>query len=75
MKSAEKRKPRHRSFNKLSAAKRCRKSRAAHAKVIGKVERVNCDNTLANWVTGMEAMAKKGSHRQGTLASWIRNAR
>jgi hypothetical protein len=74
MKSAEKRSPRRRFVRKLSAAKRCRKSRAAHAKVIGKVERVNRDNTLANWVTGMEATAKRGGHREGTLAGWTRNA-
>jgi hypothetical protein len=67
MKSAEKKKARRQSFNKLSAAKRGRKSRAVQNEAIGKVEGVNRDNTLANWVAGMEAMAKRGSQREGTL--------
>jgi hypothetical protein len=75
MKSAGKRNLRRRSSNKRSAAERGRKSRAVHAKAIGKVEGVNRDNTLANWVAGTEAIAKRGGHREGTLASWIRNAR
>jgi hypothetical protein len=75
MKSAEKRKPRRRFVHKLSAAKRGRKKQALEAKAICKVDGVNRDNTLANWVAGMETVAKRGGHREGTLASWIRNAR
>jgi hypothetical protein len=75
MKSAETRKLRRRSFNKLSDGKRGMKSRAVHAKVIGKVEGVNRDNTLAKCVAGVKLMAKRGSHRGATLASWIRDAR
>jgi len=74
MKSAETRKPRRRFFNKLSDAKRGRKSRAIQAKAIDKVRDVNRDNTFAKWVAGVKLIAKRGSHRGATLASWIRDA-
>jgi hypothetical protein len=68
MKSAETRKPRRRSFNKLSDAKRGRKRRAIQAKAIDKVRGVNRDNTLAKWAAGVKLIAKRGSHRGATLA-------
>jgi hypothetical protein len=75
MKAGAKRKSRRRSSKKRRRAKRDRKNQALDAKAIGKAQGVNRDNTLANWVAGMESMAKRGSHRGATLASWTSDAR
>jgi hypothetical protein len=74
MKSAAKKKSRRRSLKKPRDAKLGRKNQALEAKAICKVDGVNRDNTLANWVAGMKSMANRGSHRGATLASWIRAA-
>jgi hypothetical protein len=73
MKSGAKKKSRRRFLKKPRDAKRGRKKQALEAKAICKVDGVNRDNTLANWVAGMKSMAKRGSHRGGTLASWVRH--
>lgn len=73
MKSGAKRRSRRRSSNKLHRAARGRKNQALDAKSICKAQYVNRDNTLANWVAEMESIAKRGSHRGGTLASWVRH--
>jgi hypothetical protein len=75
MKSAAKKKSRRRSSNNLRYAKRDRKNQALEPNAICKVDGVNRENTLANWVAGMKSMANRGSHRGATtLASWIRAA-
>lgn len=74
MKSAAKKKSHRRFLKKPRDVKRGRKKQALEAKVICKVDGVNRDNTLANWVAGMKSMAKRGSHRGDTLASWVRQA-
>ncbi len=35
---------------------------------------VNRDNTLANWVAGMESTKSRTTHRGNTLANWVRNS-
>jgi short subunit dehydrogenase-like uncharacterized protein len=71
MKSGTKTKSHNRPEQKARAGKRDDKNKAADRKSF---KGVNRDNTLANWVAGMESTKSRTIHRGNTLANWVRNS-
>ena len=64
-------KSRRRPTKKSNAGKRGDKNKAPDRKsFVG----VNRDNTLANWVAGMESTKNRTIQRGNTLANWVRNS-
>jgi hypothetical protein len=74
MKSGTKTRSHNRPAKKTHPGKHSKKNKALNRKTSRKVEGVNRDNTLANWVAGMESTRRKQVHRGNTLATWVRNA-
>ena len=74
MKSGTKTRSQNRPAKKTRPGERGKKNRALVRKTSRKVEGVNRDNTLANWVAGMESTRAKQVYRGDTLANWVRNA-
>jgi len=71
MKSGRKTKSHNPAGHKTHAGRRGNKNKASDRKSF---KGVNRDNTLANWVAGMESTKSRTNHRGNALANCVLNA-